>query len=306
MMIDRHSTQHISDSFVRRHRTFFAGLFVLLPLILIPGLLIYTLAKAEVFQGWCRLHVFYDRSYGLARGSQVAISGMSIGHVNRIGLVREGCVDVILKVNRRYRPFIKKDTRALLQQKNLVVGDWEIQLTGGTQGAPEVNDNDTLIAGYSLRADMLMEQVTGMVVQIDSIVRKIASGKGTLGRLLSEDSVISQTSAILQNVSGITEQSSNVMKQVDSMFKTVNAVGASSVTLVDSLKTVMSGVQKALADAQAVMANAKGASEHLGPMVNQIQVNLDQAEIMMRGLQKNWLIRKMTGKSDDRMLADEP
>jgi hypothetical protein len=197
--------------------------------------------------------------------------------------------------------------RALIQQKNLVVGDWEIQLTGGSEKTPLVNDNDTLKAEYSIRIDKLTEQVTGMVVQIDSIVRRIASGKGAIGRLISEDTFITQSSAILRNINGVIVQSSNVMKQVDSMFKNVNAVGASSAVIVDSLKTVMAGVQKALADAQAVMANAKDASSHLGPVVDKIQDNLDQAEVMMRGLQKSWLIRKMTGKpEEDRMLKNEP
>jgi phospholipid/cholesterol/gamma-HCH transport system substrate-binding protein len=305
-MAEKDSTRKISDSFVRRHRTFFVGLFVLIPVVLIPALLLYTLAKSELLQGWCRFHVFYDRSYGLGKGSQVTISGMSIGHVTRIALVREGCIDVTFKINRRYRPFVKKDTRALIQQKSLVVGDWEIQLTGGSKEAYTANENDTLAAEYSLRIDKLTEQVTGMIGQIDSIIRRIAAGKGTVGKLLSEDTVITQTSAILQNVKGITVQSSKIMKQVDSLFGTINTVGASGVVLVDSLKTVMAGVQKTLADAQVIMGNVKDVSAHFGPMVEQVQDNLDQAEVMMRGLQKNWLIRKMTGKPDDKMLKNEP
>jgi phospholipid/cholesterol/gamma-HCH transport system substrate-binding protein len=267
---------------------------------------LYTLAKSEVFQSWCRLHVLYDQIYDLGKGNQVTISGMAIGHVTRIAIVREGCIDVTFKIERRYRPFVKKDTRALLQQKNLIVGDWEIQLTGGTESAPVANDNDTLKPEYSLRIDKLTGQVTGMIGQIDSIIRRIASGKGSVGKLLNEDTVITQTSTILRNVNMVTVQSSKIMKQVDSLMGTINTVGASSIVLVDSLKTVMSGVQKALSDAQVIMGNVKDVSAHFGPMVDQIQDNLDQAEVMMRGLQKNWLIRQMTGKPEDRMLKNEP
>jgi phospholipid/cholesterol/gamma-HCH transport system substrate-binding protein len=305
-MADTNSTRRISDSFVRQHRTFFVGLFILIPLVVIPALLLYTLTKSEVFRSWCRLHAVYNQSYSLGKGSHVLMSGMPIGHVTGVTLVREGSVDIAFKIERRYRPFVRKDSRALIQQKNLVVGDWEIQITGGTKSASEVDDNDTLAVEYSLSIDKLAAQVTGMIGQVDSIIRKIASGKGAVGKLISEDTVINQTSDILRNINGITVQSSNIMKQVDSMFRTVNAVGASSVELVDSLKTVMSGVQKTIADARSVMANAKDASEHFGPMVDQIQGNLDQAEVMMRGLQKNWLIRSMTGKPEDKMLKNAP
>ena len=305
-MAEKHSTRQTSDPFIRRHRTFFVGLFAIIPIVVIPGLLLYTLAKSEVLQGWCRLHVLYDQSYGLGNGNQVTISGMSIGHVTSIALVREGCINVTFKINRRYRQFVRKDTRALLQQKNLVVGDWEIQLTGGSKNAPVVNDRDTLTPGYGLRIDKLTEQVTGMIGQIDSVIRRIAAGKGAVGKLLSEDTVVNQTSAILRNVNMVAVQSSKVMKQVDSLMGTINTVGVSSIVLVDSLKIVMAGVQKALSDAQVIMGNVKDVSTHFGPMVDQIQDNLDQAEVMMRGLQKNWLIRKMTGKPEDKMLKNNP
>lgn len=109
-MAEKHSTRQTSDPFIRRHRTFFVGLFAIIPIVVIPGLLLYTLAKSEVLQGWCRLHVLYDQSYGLGNGNQVTISGMSIGHVTSIALVREGCINVTFKINRRYRQFVRKDT----------------------------------------------------------------------------------------------------------------------------------------------------------------------------------------------------
>jgi len=305
-MAEKHSTRQTGDSFTRRHRTFFVGLFVIIPLLLIPGLLVYTLAKSEVFQGWCRLHVLYNQSYGLGKGNQVTISGMAIGYVNRMALVREGCIDVTLKINRRYRPFVKKDTRALLRQKSIMVGDWEIQLTGGTKDAPMVNDNDTLAPEYSLGFDQLTEQATDMIGRIDTIVRQIASGKGAIGRLLSEDTLITQAQSILRNVNAVTGRSSGMMKQVDTLLAALNTIGASSVTMVDSIKTVMNGVQKALSDAQVIVGNVKGVSGNFNPMINQVQNNLDQAEVMMRGLQKNWLIRKLTGKPEDKMLKNDP
>jgi ABC-type transporter Mla subunit MlaD len=294
------------DPFIRRYRTFFVGVFVLAPLIVVPGLLAYTLMKSELLQGWCRLNVLYDQSYGLGRGSVVTISGMAIGHVTRLTLVREGCIKVTFKIRRRYRQFVCKDTRALLQQKNLVVGDWEIRLTGGTPGTGAVNDNDTLMPEYSVRIERLTEQVMRMIGQVDTIIRRIASGKGAIGRLLGEDSLITQTQEILRNVKAVTARSSGTMRQVDSLLVSLNAVGTSSVTLVDSIKNVMSGVQRALVDARTIIGDVKGASGDVGPMIHRVQDDLDEAEIMMRGLQKNWLFRKLSGTPDDRMLKNDP
>ena len=121
----------VSVPFVRRHRTFFAGLFLVIPMVLIPVLLVYTLMKAEFMQKWCRLYTFSENSYGLTRGSPVTISGMTVGHVREVRLVREGVIGIRFKIRDSYRPLVRRDTHARFQQKNIVVGDWTIELTGG-------------------------------------------------------------------------------------------------------------------------------------------------------------------------------
>jgi phospholipid/cholesterol/gamma-HCH transport system substrate-binding protein len=305
-MTTKPSMRPAGDSFIRRHRTFFVGLFVLVPLVVVPSMLMYTLAKSEFFQEWHQLHVFYDQTYGLGNGNQVTISGMPIGHVVKVALVREGYVDVTFQITKRYLPFVKKDSRALLKQKNLVVGDWEIQLTGGSDQATVAGKNDTLVAAYSLRIDKLTEQITGMIAQVDSIIRQIASGKGAVGKLLGDDALVTQTEVLLRNVNGIAVRSMAMMSRVDSLLGSLNSVGASSVTLVDSVKTMMSGVRKTLDDAQVIVANVKGVSVQFAPLASQVQSSLDQAETMMRGLQKNWLIRTAIGKPKDKMLKENP
>ncbi|MBN2036340.1 MAG: MCE family protein [Chitinispirillaceae bacterium] len=301
-----HTVRHTRDSFVRRHRSFFVGLFVLIPLLVIPALLSYTLIKSQLFKQWVRFHALYDQNMGLAKGNNVSISGMAIGHVDGVTLVREGCIDVTFKVDPTYRDFIRKDTRAMLNQKNLVVGDWEVQLTGGSDSAGIAHDGDTLEGDYSFRIDRMTGQIAGMVEQVDLIIRQIAGGKGNLGRLLAEDTLINQVQTIVGNVNAITLKSTRMMAQVDSLLGTLNRTGVLGATLVDSVTIMLATVQKALGDATVIMDNVKKVSGDFAPMMDQVQDNLNQAEVMMRGLQKNWLVRQAVGKPEDKMLKDEP
>lgn len=298
--------KHSRDSFIRRNRTFAVGLFVLIPLLAIPALLSYSLMKSELFKQWLQFHVFYDQNLGFAKGNTISISGMSIGHIGSVTLVREGRIDVTFKVDPRYKNFIRKDTRAMLNQKNLVVGDWEIQLTGGSDSAGVAENGDTLAGDYTFRIDKMTGQIAGMVDQVDSIIRRIAGGKGNIGRLLSEDTLFSQVQLIIRNVSGITLQSTRMMRQVDSLLNTLNKTGTTGAGLADSVATLMTTVQKSLGDAAIILENVKNISGNFAPMVNQVQDNLDQAEVMMRGLRKNWLVRKAVGKVEDKMLKEEP
>ncbi|MGE5671761.1 MAG: MlaD family protein, partial [Fibrobacterota bacterium] len=117
----------VNQSIVRKHRSFFVGLFVLIPIILIPSLIAFTLYRVintELIDGWCHLFAVYENTSGLTNGNPVTISGVTIGHVKAMKLEREKRILVHFKVRKQYTSLIRKDTKALLKQKNAFVGDW--------------------------------------------------------------------------------------------------------------------------------------------------------------------------------------
>jgi phospholipid/cholesterol/gamma-HCH transport system substrate-binding protein len=294
------------DSFIRRHRTFFVGLFVLIPLLLIPALLFYSIMRSDPFKKRLQFHTTYDQNIGIVKGNRVSISGMPIGSVKKISLIREGCIDVIFEVDPEYHTFVKKDSKAMLNQKNLVVGDWEIQVTGGSDSARIADNGDTLVGDYSFRIDKLTGQITGMVDQVERIISQIGSGKGNIGKLLTDDTLFNDVQRIARNVNGITVQSTRMIKQVDSLLSALNKTGVMSLGLADTVASLMAMVQKSLVDVAVITDNVKKVSGNFMPMLDQVQDNLNQAEIMMRGLQKNWLMRQAVGKPEDRMLREAP
>ena len=299
-------TQQTKESFVRRHRSFFVGLFVLIPLAIIAVLIPYKLMKSEWLQKRVSLYVKYDQNPGLAKGNSVNISGMPIGRVHKVELVKVGTIAVTFKIEERYLKYVKKDTKAMLNQKNFPVGDWEIQLTGGTEGAAPADTGDTLAAVYSLQIEKLAAQATGMLGDVDTIIDRLATGRGSMGRLLTEDSLLIQVQGILRNVNTITVQAMRMMKQADTLLVFMNKLGATGVTMADTVATIMTAVRKSLGDATVVMENVKVVSDDLGPMMKEVQDNLDAADMMMRGLQKNWVVKKMIGAPEDKMMKDAP
>jgi phospholipid/cholesterol/gamma-HCH transport system substrate-binding protein len=230
------------ESFARRHRNFVVGLFVVVPLAVVPLLCVYTLMKLELWQNWERLYVVYDQSYGLSSSNAVTISGMNIGHVGTVTLLGKNKTVVLLKVNPGYMPLVKKDTRAQLAQKNLV-GDWVISLKGGSDEARCVTDGDTLTPEYSLRLDVLAEQVAGMITNVDSIIRQVVSGKGSVGKLIKEDSLVRQVEGILRNANTLTVKAASMMQRTDGLINDLNKIGASGVTLTSSGITLLDSVQ---------------------------------------------------------------
>lgn len=302
------------ESFIRRNRNVVVGLFCAVPIVVLCGFFLFTAYKVvrERFQKWDHLYVVYDRSYGLSKSNKVTISDYDIGNVDDVELISQNRTVVKFKVKHGYMPLIKKSARAQLAQQNLV-GDWVISIRGGADTSPCVSEGDTLISEYSLRLDVLAEQVAGMITNIDSIIRQVATGKGSIGKVLKEDSLVLQVEGILHNANTLTAQVGAMMRKTDGLINDLNKIGASGVTLassgltlIDSVQTLLSTVQKSLKDMPVIMQNVNDASGGIAPLMNQVQSELDNADAMMRGLQKNWLFQKAVGKQEDKMLKDAP
>jgi phospholipid/cholesterol/gamma-HCH transport system substrate-binding protein len=292
--------------FVRRHRDFFAGLFLLIPLVVIPALLVYTFTKAEFLQGWCHLYTTSVNSYGLTKGSPVTVSGMTIGYVQEVVLIREGAVMVKFKVEKDYQHLIRKDTRARFQQKNIMVGDWIIELTGGTPSVAAVGENDTLPSIAPVGIDKTINQVTAMVTSLDSLISGIIAGKGTVGKLLTEDTLVDLVVAVIRGVDSLVASARGTMGKTDTLLAEVTALGRNGNGFIDSLMFVSGKLRGSLDEVEAILKNLHGASDDVTPLLKNLDNDLGEAEKMMKTLEQSWLYRKVTGPADDPLLKESP
>ena len=292
--------------FVRRHRAFFTGLFLVVPTLVTLLLLVYTLMKAEFLQGWCPLFIISENSYGLTKGSPVTVSGMTIGHVQDVELIREGVVGVRFKIKRDYQRLIRRDTRARFQQKNIVVGDWTIELTGGTPSASEIVDNDTLQSVAPIRLDRTITQITSMVTLLETMLTGILEGKGTVGRLLTDDSIIELAHGIGSDIERVLAAAQFSLRGADTLINELTLLGRNGGGFIDSLNRITQQVRTALDDAGIVLKNFRDASEDVSPMLREVREDIGEAERMMKTLQRSWIYRQLSGSEDDPLLKGAP
>ena len=111
------------------------GLFILIPLVVLPVFLIYSLIKMSYLEKTWYLYVKYDNAAGLGKNAAVTILGIKVGYVESVVLSNAGHIDVTMKIRQDCVRLVKKDSRARLQQKNVAIGDWEVEFTGGTPGS---------------------------------------------------------------------------------------------------------------------------------------------------------------------------
>ncbi len=123
---------------------------------------------------------------------------MNVGRIENVSLNPGGFVDVKLKIKREYMPYVRRDSKARLQQKNVAIGDWEIDITRGSPASPPAQSGDTLESEVQAPLAKTLDQVTKTVETLQKILQNILEGKGTVGRLMKEDTLVTIAQSISQ------------------------------------------------------------------------------------------------------------
>lgn len=280
-----------------RHRNFFVGLFILLPILGIPAFFIGSLVTSDFFEPSSTLHVRYNTGVGLEKSAAVAILGIKVGLVESVKLNPGGWVDVSMRIKNKYMSMIKKESRALLKQKNLVMGDWSIDLSLGSATSGDVHNGDTLCSGVPIQIDRTLEQVTALVETVGGIVNDLRSGKGTAGKLLHDDSLLTVIYDIAKRVNTIMDQATSTLRGTDAMVSQIADLGSSGTTLVDTVVVLTDRIGLLLCRMDTLITDLHSVTGQMPGMVSDIEKTVYNANVVFRSLESNWIIKRALQKA---------
>ena len=227
-----------------RHTDEWVGLLVILALALFFG----AIFEAGVVRRWLRpdseLRLVLPQAGfgGLAVGGDVDVLGTHAGSIKEIVLNPDGEMYALATIQRQSNAFIRRDSTATIRLRYGVAGsayvdvsrgagaqmDWDFAVLTATV-AP--NPTDTLIATVNTVTAALvptLQHALHTVTALDDVVSGIKSGQGSVGRLLTDDTLmrqaedtvatlkaqIAQLGPILAPVPGLLNQSHGVLANV--------------------------------------------------------------------------------------------
>lgn len=140
-------------------------------------------------------------------GNNVRFSGIDVGTVDDIIILNDTIVQVTLVIEEKTRRFIKKDSRASIGTNGLM-GDRIVNILPGSPGAKGVEDGNVIPAIEPFTINELLDplkqtainarEISNDMAAISSNIRK---GKGTIGRLFTDESLANNISSTMNNVS---------------------------------------------------------------------------------------------------------
>jgi phospholipid/cholesterol/gamma-HCH transport system substrate-binding protein len=209
----------------QKKRSVVVGIFILAgAIILIAGVLIVG-RKRNSFEKTFSLNAIFDDVSGLQKGNNIWYSGVKIGTVKKVRLIKYKRVDVLMDIEQRSQNLINKDAKAKIGSDGLI-GNKIVIIYGGTEGMQPVKSGDTLIVENILSKEQMMNtleesnrNLSAITSDFKIVSKRMADGQGTIGRLLTEDSLMN----ILQSTAERLQLSSFNMQMLTSNISNYTA-----------------------------------------------------------------------------------
>ncbi len=173
------------------------------------------------------LTTYFDNAEGLRPGQPVDLQGVAIGNVRSVRVVPGRPLDpveVVMRINAKYLPFIHEDSKATVMTAG-VLGESFVDIDSKDATKPPIKDGGVLPAGNTpglpdvvRQSQTSLQNIDTLVKRADKILEAIQSGKGTLGQVINDPTMINKINAVLNQVQGLLNDVSNGKGTIGKFF----------------------------------------------------------------------------------------
>jgi len=261
-------------------RAVIVGIFIFI------GIAIFILAvltlggQHKTFEKSIIVKAMFDDVNGLQKGNNVWFSGVKVGTIKKVILSGNERVEVDINIEEKSHQFIPKDSKAKISTDGLI-GNKIIVIYGGSLQAPKVANGDVLTV-EKLRSTEEMLNTLGKnnenLLQITNdfklVSKRIADGNGTLGKLLTDETLVNELNAttatlhkVTQNIEALTANAANYTARLNAKGTLANDL-VSDTVIFSSLRSTVTQLQKVSVTSDSVINNLKDASNNFSNALN--------------------------------------
>jgi phospholipid/cholesterol/gamma-HCH transport system substrate-binding protein len=197
------------------------GIFVLVAIVVLIFLVLNASGDINPFSRKLRLRARFVDANGLREGSEVRLAGVRVGKVDRIVLLEPSQVPGAPRVEAQMvidstidgRPAnerIRSDSQAQQGSPSLLGNEMLINITPGTAVGQPVQDNALLpssssntVNDFATSGTDLAQRLSKLSDEISDIVKDVKNGKGTVGRLFSDEALYNNLNATIRETQDV-------------------------------------------------------------------------------------------------------
>jgi phospholipid/cholesterol/gamma-HCH transport system substrate-binding protein len=189
------------------------GLTALFAMCMLAVLVFYMTSGKSFFRKEVMLSTFMENAGGLARGQAVRLNGLPAGEIEKVELSGdprpERTVRITFRVDENLLKDIPADSTVMIGSENLLSGRFLAIIRG--RGAATAAANGELRSRVLPEIDDMKEQGVKLLAQandilakVDGIVKQVEVGKGTIGKLLVDETLYNKLLLIGNDVQKLT------------------------------------------------------------------------------------------------------
>ncbi len=305
------------------------GLFVSIGVLILAVGIFFIGEQQGIFTKSTEVLARFNSVEGLKKGAAVRLLGIDVGTVSDIRIWNNVAL-VDLRIFSNSRRFIKRDSKAMLETEGLV-GNKFVVLTPGTEESPSVQALDTLnsieepnLSQIILETRETIASVKNMVNQFSGILADVREGRGTLGKLVTDESVyyalknatyeadssLKKVSDKFSNmadlISGLSVSLNRVAQKTDSVLSNVDLAIKNFDTTSINIKYMVAeldtgrGLVSSLLHNHSVYDTAMAVVSTTLSAVKEAQIGLQKFAGNMEALRHNWLFSSyFAGQAQD-------
>jgi phospholipid/cholesterol/gamma-HCH transport system substrate-binding protein len=178
------------------------GLISIIALVIASFLIFMVSGSGGFFWQRYSLKTIFSDISGLKEGAPVRVAGVEVGSVTRLDFVGDR-VEVTLQVSKNQQPRITNRSTAFLGSVSLL-GEAAVDITPDSTGTPvpEWGYLRSVPAPGSLAT--AAEKATRGLEETTALLQDIRQGKGTLGKLVTDDSLYREVNSFVSAAESVT------------------------------------------------------------------------------------------------------
>ncbi|MEI3802752.1 MULTISPECIES: MlaD family protein [unclassified Chitinophaga] len=278
-----------------KKRAVIVGIFVFVGLVIFVTAIMMLGKQQKLFSKSIQVKAYFKDVNGLSVGRNILYSGVKIGTVKKISFVRTNQILVLMNIDESSQEFIHKDVEARISSEGLM-GNKIVMLSGGTPNMPVIENGDQLHVASGLSTEEIMstlqvnnKSLVEITDNLKVITKRIVDGKGTLGRLLTEDTIykdLNTTMAGLNDAVVNTRRLTGALSLYAAKLQTKGVLSNDLVT--DTL--VFAKLRTAVTEMNSAALNANQTVQELRQASAGLRANLDDPEAPVGMLLKDTLL----------------
>ncbi len=243
------------------------GLIVTISVVILTTLLFLMSSSSGlgIFSRKLTIDTYFENSAGLKVGAAVNLEGVTIGTVKTLSVVNSPQrkltpVRVVMKLNDKYAPSLRKDSKASLSTVG-VLGDTVVDINSQFAVGPPLQDGDELkttetpsLTDVVKASQGTIESLNVILAKMNDIVDNLQTGKGSVGQLINSPDLYNKANATVEELHTLEVNLNNGRGSIgklmtdDTMYNRLNDAAAKLESIANSLDNGKGTAGKLLKD----------------------------------------------------------